>query len=237
VPNKLVIEKNKKNVETMFNDIATSYDFLNHFLSANTDKSWRKKCVKLLENKSPQNILDVATGTGDLAISLLKLNPKKITGIDISNEMLEIGRNKILKLGKSAIVELLQGDAENIKFNDGSFDAVTVAFGVRNFENLNRGLSELYRVLIKSGTLLILEFSKPQKNLISKIFNLYFKNLLPFMGKLLSNNNKAYKYLYQSVEQFASVEEMVQNLKKCGFSDIKTKQLSMGIATIYLATK
>ena len=233
----LIIEKNKVNVESLFNDIAPSYDFLNHFLSANTDKLWRKKSVKILSIKSPKKILDVATGTGDLAIAMLKLEPEKIIGIDISKEMLEIGKKKIKELNKEHIIELQQNDAENIPFSNNSFDAVTVAFGVRNFENLNKGLSELYRVLNSNGTLLILEFSQPKNNLFGYFFNFYFKYILPTFGKMFSKNKVAYKYLFQSVQQFPSVNDMKKNLSSQGFINVNAKTLSMGIATIYTASK
>ncbi len=221
----------------MFDDIAPAYDFLNHFLSANTDKLWRKKSVKILSIKNPKKILDVATGTGDLAIAMLKLNPEKIIGIDISKEMLEIGKKKIKELNKEQIIELQQNDAENIPFTNNSFDAVTVAFGVRNFENLNKGLSELYRVLNSNGTLLILEFSRPKNNLFGYFFKFYFKYILPTLGKMFSKNKVAYKYLFQSVQQFPSVNDMKKYLSSQGFINVNAKTLSMGIATIYTASK
>jgi len=233
----LIIEKNKVNVESLFNDIAPSYDFLNHFLSANTDKLWRKKSVKILSVKNPKKILDVATGTGDLAIAMLKLEPEKIIGIDISKEMLEIGKKKIKEINKEQIIELQQNDAENIPFSNNSFDAVTIAFGVRNFENLNKGLSELYRVLNFNGTLLILEFSRPKNNLFGYFFKFYFKYILPTLGKMFSKNKVAYKYLFQSVQQFPSVNNMKNNLLSQGFINVNAKTLSMGIATIYTASK
>lgn len=233
----LIIEKNKVNVESLFDDIAPSYDFLNHFLSANTDKLWRKKSVKILSVKNPKKILDVATGTGDLAIAMLKLEPEKIIGIDISKEMLEIGKKKIKEINKEQIIELQQNDAENIPFSNNSFDAVTIAFGVRNFENLNKGLSELYRVLNFNGTLLILEFSRPKNNLFGYFFKFYFKYILPTLGKMFSKNKVAYKYLFQSVQQFPSVNNMKNNLLSQGFINVNAKTLSMGIATIYTASK
>ncbi|PIV58049.1 MAG: bifunctional demethylmenaquinone methyltransferase/2-methoxy-6-polyprenyl-1,4-benzoquinol methylase UbiE, partial [Bacteroidetes bacterium CG02_land_8_20_14_3_00_31_25] len=214
-----------------------SYDFLNHFLSANTDKLWRKKSVKILSVKNPKKILDVATGTGDLAIAMLKLEPEKIIGIDISKEMLEIGKKKIKEINKEQIIELQQNDAENIPFSNNSFDAVTIAFGVRNFENLNKGLSELYRVLNFNGTLLILEFSRPKNNLFGYFFKFYFKYILPTLGKMFSKNKVAYKYLFQSVQQFPSVNNMKNNLLSQGFINVNAKTLSMGIATIYTASK
>jgi len=231
------INKQKENVAAMFNDIAVSYDFLNHFLSANTDKLWRKKAVKMLAPHLPKIILDVATGTGDLAIAMQKLNPQKIIGIDIAEEMLEIGRKKIASLGLQHKIELKNGDALNIPFPESSFDAVTVAFGVRNFEDLDKGLSQIYNILTKEGVFLILEFSRPRNNLLGAMYKFYSGKILPFIGKIFSKNKKAYKYLFDSVQQFPGVQEMKENLRIHGFKEIKTKSLSFGIATIYIASK
>jgi demethylmenaquinone methyltransferase / 2-methoxy-6-polyprenyl-1,4-benzoquinol methylase len=231
------INKQKENVAAMFNDIAVSYDFLNHFLSANTDKLWRKKAVKMLMPYSPKIILDIATGTGDLAIALQKLNPEKTIGIDIAEEMLEIGRKKINSLGLQNNIELRHGDALNIPFPESSFDAVTVAFGVRNFENLDKGLSQIYNTLKKEGVFLILEFSRPKRNLLGVLFKFYFAKILPLLGQLFSKNKKAYRYLFDSVQLFPSIQEMKENLGMHGFKDISAKSLSFGIATIYIASK
>ncbi|PIP54631.1 MAG: bifunctional demethylmenaquinone methyltransferase/2-methoxy-6-polyprenyl-1,4-benzoquinol methylase UbiE [Bacteroidetes bacterium CG23_combo_of_CG06-09_8_20_14_all_32_9] len=233
----LTVEKNKENVAIMFNDIATTYDFLNHFLSGNTDKLWRKKAVKMLSACSPKTILDVATGTGDLAIAMLKLHPEKIVGIDIAGEMLDIARKKIARLGKQQIVKLKQADAENIPFPDASFNAVTVAFGIRNFEHLNKGIAEIYRVLSPKGMFLILEFSRPKNIFFGFLFKCYFRYILPFLGRFFSKNKIAYKYLYRSVQQFPNVNEMKNNLSSQGFVNVSAKTLSMGITTIYTALK
>jgi demethylmenaquinone methyltransferase/2-methoxy-6-polyprenyl-1,4-benzoquinol methylase len=232
-----IVNKKKENVAAMFNDIAASYDFLNHFLSANTDKLWRKKAVKMLSVYHPKVILDVATGTGDLAIALQKLNPEMTYGIDIAEEMLEIGKKKIAALGLSEKINMQKGDALNIPFEKDFFDAVTVSFGVRNFENLEQGLSQIHSVLKNGGVFMILEFSRPKNNLPGILFKFYFGKILPFLGQMFSKNKKAYKYLFESVQQFPSVEEMKNNLSKTGFRDIQAKTLTIGIATIYLASK
>ena len=226
----------KEQVRSMFNDIAHKYDFLNHFLSVGIDIHWRKKVRKLLSKKKPKRILDVATGTGDLAIELSKLSPEYIKGVDIAIEMLEIGRKKIKKKNLENIIELNEGDAENLKYSDNSFDAITVAFGVRNFENLQKGLTEMRRVLTDDGTLAILEFSKPKAFPIKQIYNLYFRFILPIMGKIVSKSNAAYTYLPESVQGFAEDEAFLSELKKAGFNSPKQKRLTMGIATLYYAS-
>jgi demethylmenaquinone methyltransferase / 2-methoxy-6-polyprenyl-1,4-benzoquinol methylase len=232
-----VINKKTENVAAMFNDIAASYDFLNHFLSANIDKVWRKKAVKMLLPYSPKTILDVATGTGDLAITLQKLNPDKTIGIDIADDMLAIGQKKIDSLGLQNKIEFRNGNALNIPYPKASFDAVTVAFGIRNFEDINKGISQIYDILTSDGVFLILEFSRPKKNFFGYLFQFYFKRILPVAGWLFSKNKKAYKYLFDTVQQFPSVDEVKDKLKTHGFRDVKTKTLSMGIATIYIALK
>ena len=226
----------KEQVRSMFNDIAHKYDFLNHFLSVGIDIHWRKKVRKLLSKKKPKRILDVATGTGDLAIELSKLSPKYIKGVDIAIEMLEIGRVKIKKKNLENIIELNEGDAENLKFDDNSFDAITVAFGVRNFENLQKGLKEMRRVLTDDGTVAILEFSKPKAFPVKQIYNFYFRFILPIMGKIVSKSNAAYTYLPESVQGFAEDEAFLSELKKAGFKNPKQKRLTMGIATLYYAS-
>ena len=215
VPFKESVESKKKQVENMFDKIAFRYDFLNRFLSAGIDASWRRKAIKELKDRQPQNILDVATGTGDFAIASYKiLNPAKITGIDISEGMLGLGRKKIEKLGLADKIQLLNGDSEAIFFADNSFDAVTVAFGVRNFENLEKGLSEIYRVLKPNGKLVVLEFSKPTSPVIKSPYKFYMKFITPKIGKLISKNNEAYKYLNNSVQQFPEKETFTNILKK-----------------------
>ena len=227
----------KEKVRTMFNDIAPKYDFLNHFLSGGIDILWRKKVRRLLASGNPKKILDVATGTGDLAIELLNLKPDKIIGIDIATEMLDIGREKIQHKGLESIIELQEGDAENLKFNDNYFDAITVAFGVRNFETLQKGLKEMYRVLVTDGTVAVLEFSKPKAFPVKQVYNFYSRHILPRMGKLVSKSSTAYTYLPDSVQEFAEDKAFLDELTKAGFKNTKQKRLTMGIATLYFARK
>lgn len=221
----------------MFNDIAHRYDFLNHFLSAGIDYSWRRKAIRLLGKNEPKIILDVATGTGDLSIEAMKLNPAKIVGIDIAEDMLEIGRQKILKKKLSDIITLQTGDSEDIQFVDFSFDAVMVSFGVRNFENLEKGLSEMFRVLKKDGQVMILEFSKPQKFPVKQLYNFYFRYILPFLGRIISGDASAYTYLPDSVSKFPAGKEFTQLLEKVGFKKTQHISLTFGIASIYLGSK
>ncbi len=227
----------KEQVASMFNNIAHKYDFLNHFLSLGIDKLWRKKAIKMLAPKQPKKILDLATGTGDLAIAALKLNPTEIKGIDISKEMLRIGIIKVIKKGYDRTIELMEGDSENIKFKDNYFDAITVAFGVRNYENLEKGLSEMYRVLNTGGAAVILEFSKPTAFPVKQIYNFYFKYILPGFGKMFSKDNAAYTYLPESVGEFPDGAEFINILTKVGYINCRQKRLSLGIATIYYAEK
>jgi len=228
----------KEQVALMFNNIARRYDFLNHFLSLGIDKIWRRKTIKTLKGVAPNPILlDVASGTGDLAITALKLNPQKIVGIDISEEMLRIGVEKIKKKKLEEIIHLQKGDSEDIQFESDYFDGVTVAFGVRNFENLNKGLSEMHRVLKSNGRLAILEFSKPKSFPVKQIYNFYFKRILPFIGKLVSKDNAAYTYLPESVIQFPERDQFIQELEKVGYKNCSFRTLSFGIATIYSAKK
>lgn len=227
----------KEKVRSMFNDIAHKYDFLNHFLSAGIDIQWRKRVRRLLAKHDPKKILDVATGTGDLAIEMTKLRPEHITGVDIAVEMLEIGKVKIKEKGLNNIIDLQEGDAENLQFEDGSFDAVTVAFGVRNFETLQKGLKEINRVLVKDGVFAVLEFSKPKAFPFKQLYNFYFKYILPVMGKMVSKSNAAYTYLPESVQGFAEDKAFLLELEKAGFKNPKQKRLTMGIATLYSATK
>lgn len=225
------------NVEQMFNDIAPHYDFLNHFLSGGTDKRWRRKAISLLKKYNPQNILDVATGTGDFALAALKLNPKKITGIDTSEEMLKIAEKKILQKKVQDKIFLASGRSENLFFPDKSFDAVIVAFGVRNFNNMELGIKEMYRVLNNKGVAVILEFSKPSQFPMKHAFLFYFRRILPFIGKLVSKNSIAYTYLPETVMNFPQGNEFADILKKTGFGKVKILKLSGGICSIYLAEK
>jgi len=221
----------------MFDSISKRYDFLNHFLSLSIDKGWRKKSVAELETLKPKYILDMATGTGDLALACLKLNPEKITGIDLSEGMLSVGREKIFKLKKDNIIEMLKGDSEKILFPDNTFDACTVGFGVRNFENLDQGLAEIYRVLKPNAKLVVLEFSKPKKFPVKNLYNFYFNTILPFWGRYISKSNSAYTYLPQSVKHFPDGEAFISKLINVGFKQNTQTQLSLGICSIYTGIK
>ena len=228
----------KEQVAKMFDDIAFRYDFLNHFLSAGIDVKWRKKAISLLADAHPKKILDVATGTADMAIMASAiLNPERITGIDISEGMLEIGRKKIQKLGLQDKIELLKGDSETISFNDNSFDAVTVAFGVRNFEHLENGLKEIYRVLKPGGKLVVLEFSRPKMYGTKLLYNLYMKIVAPNMGKLFSKNRNAYQYLDESIKKFPEGKNFTNILDNLGYKNTYGKPLSLGICSIYCGEK
>ena len=228
----------KEQVAGMFNDIAGRYDFLNHFLSAGIDIRWRKKAILYLKNLHPEKILDVATGTADVAIMASRLlNARKIIGIDISEGMLEIGRKKIEKYGLNKTIELLKGDSEAINFDDNSFDAVTVAFGVRNFQNLEKGLSEIKRVLKPGGKLIVLEFSKPTLPVVSSLYNFYMKVITPNMGKLFSKNRNAYQYLDESIKKFPERKNFTKILDNLGYQKTFSKSLSLGICSIYCGEK
>ena len=227
-------ESKKQQVAAMFNNVAPTYDFLNHFFSLGIDKLWRKKLVGLIGKSNPKWILDVATGTADLAIAETKLNPEKIIGVDISEKMLAVGREKTKKF---PVIELEAGDGENLKFSENTFDAVSVSFGVRNFENVNSGLSEMRRVLKVGGKLFILEFSKPSNVLIKSLYYFYFCNVLPFVGKVISKDARAYTYLPESVRQFPDGKKFIDLLQLAGFKNIECIPLSFGISTIYIAEK
>lgn len=228
----------KQQVADMFDRIAFRYDFMNRFLSVGIDVAWRKKALKQLLKEKPKVILDVATGTGDVAIMAYELlKPDNIIGIDISDKMLEIGREKVLKLGLDKQIALQSGDSEAINFPDGSFDAVTVAFGVRNFEHLEKGLSEIRRVLKKDGKLVVLEFSKPKIAGIAQLYNLYMGIVAPQMASMVSKNRKAYQYLTKSVREFPEGKDFVSILNKVGFRDTSCKRLSLGICSIYCGVK
>lgn len=238
VPDKESSLDKKEQVAEMFNSIAFRYDFLNRFLSVGIDVWWRKKAISQLRDLQPKRILDVATGTGDVALMTYKmLKPEKIIGIDISDGMLGFGRQKIEKLGLQHQIELLKGDSENIGFEDNSFDAITVAFGVRNFEHLEKGLKEMLRVLKPGGKLVILEFSKPKQPLFKSFYNLYMNHIAPTFGKLFSKNKNAYQYLNDSVQAFAEGETFLGIMNEAGFTNIYLKALSLGICTIYCGSK
>ena len=228
----------KEQVAGMFDQIAFRYDLLNRFLSGGIDIYWRKQAIKELRQLQPELILDVATGTADVAIMSWKyLRPKKIIGIDISEGMLHLGREKIAKLLLSNYIELKQGDSEAINFSDNTFDAITVAFGVRNFQNLEQGLHEMYRVVKPGGKLVILEFSKPKQVVFKGLYNLYMKVICPGIGKWLTKNREAYQYLHNSVKAFPEGETFLHILQQVGFSETSLKRLSLGICTIYCGRK
>jgi demethylmenaquinone methyltransferase/2-methoxy-6-polyprenyl-1,4-benzoquinol methylase len=227
----------KEQVAQMFDNISARYDFLNHFLSLGIDKGWRKKVVAIVRKHQPKRILDIATGTADLAIALSRLNPDKIDGVDISEGMLAVGKEKIKKRGLAEVVTLSYGDSEALPFPDASFDAVTVAFGVRNFENLDLGLSEMYRVTRPGGLVVVLEFSKPSRFPIKQLYQFYFTHILPRWGRLISKDASAYTYLPESVQAFPDGKDFLNHLSAVGFSSLKEKRLTFGIASIYTGIK
>ena len=228
----------KQQVEEMFNNIAPKYDFMNHLLSIGIDVGWRKKAIALLKKKNTKTILDVATGTGDMAIMAAKLlDVEKITGIDLSENMLELGRKKIEKEGLKSKIELQKGDGETINFPDNSFDAVMVAFGVRNFEHLENGLREMQRVLKPDGTLVVLEFSTPQFMFSKKLYNLYMGIVAPEIARWFKQNKAAYKYLNNSANAFPNRKNFLSLLNTAGFINTHYKPLSLGICCIYTGGK
>jgi demethylmenaquinone methyltransferase / 2-methoxy-6-polyprenyl-1,4-benzoquinol methylase len=224
-------------VKQMFNDIAPKYDFLNHFLSAGTDRRWRKKTIRMMKPYQPKQILDIATGTGDLAIEALSLNPDHITGTDISEGMLKIAEKKIHQKNASGKFSVQQAAAEELPFPESTFDAAMVAFGVRNFRDLEKGLAEIFRVLKKDGVVAILEFSTPSSFPLKQLYLLYFRKILPFIGRLVSKNNMAYTYLPDTVLSFPQGKRFTDLLLKTGFSDPLNKRLSFGICSLYFAVK
>ena len=228
----------KSQVAEMFDKIAFRYDFLNRFLSGGIDVYWRKRAISELKDVKPQYVLDVATGTADVALLLSKyLSPEKIVGIDISEGMLELGRQKIEKQKLKDRIELRAGDSEAIKFPNNTFDAITVAFGVRNFEHLQQGLAEMLRVLKPGGKLVILEFSKPRRKLFKRLYNVYMNVIAPQAGKWFCKNKEAYQYLTKSVKAFPDGREFLHILKQTGYTDTYLKTLSLGICTIYCGRK
>lgn len=227
----------KEEVTRMFDNISARYDFLNHFLSLGIDHLWRRRAVKELVAFKPQRILDLATGTGDFAISLLKLKPKQIIGMDISSGMLSVGKQKMISKKVEHIIDMQLGDSENMPFEDGFFDAITVGFGVRNFENLEKGLLEMLRVTREGGKIIILEFSKPKRFPIKQMFGFYSKIIIPFLGKRISKDEKAYAYLPESVAAFPEGKTMTDLLTNLGYQNVVALPLSGGIATIYSGNK
>ncbi len=218
----------------MFDSISGNYDFLNHFLSLGIDIRWRKKAIRILAKESPKLILDVATGTGDFAIEALRLNPEKIIGIDISEGMLDIGRKKMKAKGYEHVIELKSGDSENLPFEENKF---VVAFGVRNFENLDKGLSEIFRVLKPNGRAVVLEFSKPTSFPMKQLYSFYFKLILPKIGKVVSHDSSAYTYLPESVQAFPDGNDFLSVLSKLGYKNATCQPLTFGISSLYTATK
>lgn len=238
VPDASSDQPKKDQVAGMFDDIAFRYDFLNRTLSGGMDILWRKKALGYLKDLQPKKLLDVATGTADVAIMASRLlKPSTVTGIDISEGMLEIGRKKVEKEGLQNTIELLKGDSETISFNDNSFDAVTVAFGVRNFQHLEKGLSEILRVLKPGGRLVVLEFSQPKWLFARSFYNLYMKIVAPNMGKLFSKNRNAYQYLDKSIKKFPEGKNFTTILDNLGYANLHYKPLSLGICSIYCGEK
>ncbi len=222
----------------MFDRIAWRYDFLNHFLSLGTDIWWRRRAISAIAKMiSPARILDVATGTGDMAIASLRLNPDSVIGIDISSRMLELGKQKMIRKKLTDKITLLKAPSESIPFPEASFDAAMSSFGVRNFSDVNKGLSEMYRVLRNEGVIMVLEFSKPSDFPFKQIYNFYFRTVLPFLGRLFSHDRSAYLYLPDSVSRFPQGEEFLEKLLEAGFTSANQKRLSGGVATIYTAMK
>ena len=231
-------QKGKKAlVREMFDGIAYRYDFLNHFLSLGIDNLWRRKALRPLAEYPNPYILDVATGTGDFAIAALRYKPSAVVGVDLSVEMLRIGKEKMKKKGLDKIIKLQVGDSENLQFANETFDAVTVAFGVRNFEDLEKGLNEMSRVLKVGGKAIILEFSKPKGVFFRSLFNFYFFNILPFLGKLVSKHSSAYTYLPESVDAFPAGKDFADIMMRCGFRAVEVNTVTGGIATIYTGVK
>jgi len=237
VPYKEENTSKKQQVAKMFDNISHRYDFLNHFLSLGIDKGWRTKAINILRPLKPRYILDVATGTGDFALQALQLNPEKVIGVDISEGMLDVGKRKVRQKRLEQRVELRSGDSENLPFEENKFDAVTVAFGVRNFENLEQGLREIFRVLRPGGMAVILEFSKPRKFPFKQIYRFYFKLILPKIGRIVSSDKAAYTYLPESVEAFPDGQHFIDILQHVGFNNTECRSLTFGISSIYIGTK
>ncbi|WP_276165692.1 bifunctional demethylmenaquinone methyltransferase/2-methoxy-6-polyprenyl-1,4-benzoquinol methylase UbiE [Zobellia alginiliquefaciens] len=227
----------KDQVTQMFDNISENYDGLNRVISFGIDIKWRKRVVAILKAKQPKNILDIATGTGDLAINLVETGADKIVGLDISPGMLEVGKNKIAQKKLDKTIEMVVGDSENLPFETNSFDAITVAFGVRNFETLEKGLAEIHRVLAPGGTFVVLETSVPTKTPFKQGYNLYIKYMLPTIGKLFSKDKSAYTYLSESASVFPHGNAFNNILRKIGFIEVENKPQTFGVASIYVATK
>lgn len=237
LPDKSKDAAKKVQVEEMFDNISPKYDLLNHLLSANIDKIWRKRVIRMLAEHQPSKILDIATGTADFAIAATKISNSEITGIDISEGMLEIGRKKISRLKLEKRIELTKADSENLPFSDNDFDAAIAGFGVRNFESLKAGLKEVLRVIKPGGVFYILEFSKPEKTPFKQLYQFYFLKILPLVGGLISKNKNAYTYLPESVNEFPDGHDFLTILADVGFVENRFYVQTFGIATIYKAIK
>ncbi|NAS29580.1 bifunctional demethylmenaquinone methyltransferase/2-methoxy-6-polyprenyl-1,4-benzoquinol methylase UbiE [Flavobacteriaceae bacterium R38] len=227
----------KEQVTQMFDTISENYDGLNRVISFGIDVKWRKKVVRIVENAKPDSILDIATGTGDLAINLVKTGAKKIVGLDISPGMLEVGKQKVIDAKLNNVISMIIGDSEQLPFEENTFDAVTVAFGVRNFENLEKGLSEIYKVLKPGGTFVVLETSVPTKTPYKQGYKTYCKFILPTIGKIFSKDRSAYKYLSESASIFPYGEKFNNILRKIGFINVEDRPQTFGVSTIYIASK
>jgi demethylmenaquinone methyltransferase / 2-methoxy-6-polyprenyl-1,4-benzoquinol methylase len=227
----------KEQVAQMFDNISGKYDFLNHFFSIGIDILWRKKAIQLLQKYKPKTVLDVASGTGDFAIEALALNPEKIVGVDISAGMLAVGQNKLEKLGLQNKISLQVADSEQLPFQNNSFDATIVSFGVRNFDNLLAGLTDMYRVTNIGGVCLVLEFSRPKAFPMKQIFSFYFKNIMPTIGKIISKDSSAYTYLPESVRAFPDGDDFLSIFQKAGFKNTICIPLTFGISSIYIGEK
>lgn len=232
------VQSKRQQVENMFDNIAPYYDFLNRFLSMGIDKKWRTKAISLIKAKPDMKILDVATGTADIALEIGKtFEQVNITGVDISSKMLEVGKEKIKKSSLENRIHLELGDSQNLSFDDNTFDTITVAYGVRNFQELEKGLNEMKRVLKDNGQLIVLEFSRPTVFPVKQLFNFYFKNILPTIGKFTSKDPRAYKYLYESAQAFPDGQDFIDVLNKLGFKNSSCTRLTFGISSIYQSHK
>ncbi|GIV57373.1 MAG: bifunctional demethylmenaquinone methyltransferase/2-methoxy-6-polyprenyl-1,4-benzoquinol methylase UbiE [Bacteroidetes bacterium] len=227
----------KEAVQAMFDAIAPRYDLLNRILSFGIDRRWRRQAIEMLREHQPRRILDVATGTADLAIEALTLEPEKVVGVDISEEMLRVGREKIERLGLTDRITLRRGDAERLPFSDAQFDAVLVAFGVRNFENLEQGLRQIARVLRPGGVLVVLEFSHPRRFPVKQLYEFYARHILPRIGSSVSKDEGAYRYLPESIAAFPDGPRFLDIMQQVGFSDLRWKPLTFGIASLYRGTR
>ena len=236
-PNQSLSSSKKTQIENMFDSISVEYDFLNRIITFVNDLRWKKKMCSIAKSYNPKKLLDIATGTADIALELAKIKNAKTIGVDISKKMLEVGRKKIVDQNLSDNVVLKSGDAENLNFSDSCFDVVTIGFGVRNFQNLEKGLKESCRVLKKDGVLIVLETSVPENAIIRFFYFLFSRSFIPFVGSLFSKDKRAYEYLQKSAEKFPSGKKFVSVLEYCGFKNITIKPLMLGATSIYVALK